>query len=238
MKPRIFIVGRETNAGYYQPYMNAVRGAGGEPDLALPAEETAKDAGALNEFLRPYQGILLPGGVDIEPWRYGEKPHEKLGPIDPELDEGQLAVARFVLSKDVPTLAICRGLQVLCVAVGATLYQDLPSLRPSDVNHDIREPKHHLAHEVVVEEGSRLARLAGSTRFLVNSRHHQAVREGGTASEIDSFRIVVRAPDGIVEGMELASHRFLVAVQWHPENLFLAGDPQAQDLFRGFIEAI
>jgi len=235
MKPRILIVGRKTLP---ESYVKAVYGAGGEPELALPSEETAKNGGALKDFLRPFQGILLPGGADVNPRFYGEDAHKETRIAEASLDEGQLAVARFVLREGLPTLAICRGLQVMGVATGVTLYQDLPNQRPSDINHDEKDkPKNHLAHEVVVEDDSFLRRLSGSARFLVNSRHYQAVRENGEAGCIGPFRIVARAPDGIVEGMELASSRFLVAVQWHPENLFLAGDPQAEGLFRGFVEA-
>ena len=236
MKPRILIVGHRAKAGYNQPYMDAVRGAGGEPELILPTKETAKDDKALKDFLRKYHGILLPGGVDIEPWRYEEKPHENQGRTDFALDEGQLAVARYVLRENLPTLAICRGLQIMGVAVGSRLYQDLPSQRPSEVNHNILEPKDHLAHEVIVENGSLLARHCGSTQFRVNSRHHQAVRESVETENIGPFRIVARATDGIVEGIELASHRFLVAVQWHPENLVSNHIPSKR-LFRGFVDA-
>jgi putative glutamine amidotransferase len=206
--------------------------------LILPTKETAKRDNALKDFLQPYQGVLLPGGVDIEPKFYGEKPHKKLGKnTDPELDEIQLAIALLAMKIGRPTLAICRGLQIMGVAVGFGLYQDLPSERPSKVNHDIREPKDKLAHEVDVIEDSHLARLSGSKRFLVNSRHHQAIKEFGTLGEIGPFKIVARAPDGVVEGLELPSPRFVVAVQWHPENLFLTGNPQARGLLRGFIKA-
>jgi len=217
--------------------LDAVRGVGGEPGLELPSVEVATDEEALKAFLRPFQGILLPGGVDIEPSRYGEKPHPKLGPVDPGLDEGQLAVARLALRGDVPVLAICRGLQIMGVAAGAALVQDLPSDKPSDIRHDVKEPKHALAHEVIVAAGSRLARASESARFEVNSRHHQALKLGESDAELGPFRIVARAPDGIVEGMEIPDHPFIIAVQWHPENLFLVGDPQARALFRAFVEA-
>jgi len=236
MRPKILILGRETDIGKHRSYVAAVRGAGGEPELALPTGGAVRNESALEEFLRPFQGILFPGGPDIEPWRYGEEPHKKLGPTDPELDEGQLVTARIVLSHDIRTLAICRGLQIMGVAVGATLYQDLPSQRPSEDIHNIREPTKCLAHEAIVEEDSLLARLSGSAKFRVNSRHHQAVREGEPAGLIGPFRIVARAPDGIIEGIEVPAHPFCLAVQWHPENLSKDGNPAAEGLFRGFVE--
>ncbi|MGA2586215.1 MAG: gamma-glutamyl-gamma-aminobutyrate hydrolase family protein [Candidatus Aminicenantales bacterium] len=238
MNPKILIAGPEANAGYLQPYADAVSGAGGEVELDLPAKETTNDENALKEFLRPFQGVLLPGGTDIEPGRYGEGPHERLKPPDCGLDESQLAIARFVLRHDLPTLAICRGLQILAVAVGFDLFQDLSSQRPSSVNHLMSGPenKNKMAHEVVLDENSRLARLSGSARFQVNSRHHQAIRERDATGWAGPFKVVARAPDGVVEGMEHPAQPFLVAVQWHPENLTADHSP-SQGLFRGFIEA-
>jgi len=237
IKPKILIAGPKAKTEYYKPYMDAVRGAGGEPELGLPSVDAARDEKAIAAFLRPYRGILLPGGVDIEPCRYGEEPHRKLGPVDGELDEGQLAVVRYVLVHRFPTLAICRGMQVMGVAAGGSLFQDLPSQRPSNINHSIREPKDRLAHEAIVDAGSRLCRVSGSTLFQVNSRHHQALKLGEGDAGLGPFKIVARAPDGVVEGMEIQDHPFCVAVQWHPEDLFRAGDPQAQALFRAFIDA-
>jgi len=238
MNPKILIADRATNGAKGQPYTNAVRGAGGEVEMALPSAEKAQDENALREFLRPFQGVLLPGGTDIDPARYGEIPHEKTKPPDRGLDESQLAIARFVLQQEIPTLAICRGLQILAVAVGFGLYQDLPSQRPSNVNHLMggAENKNKMAHEVVLDENSRLARLSGKARFQVNSRHHQAVRERDAAGWAGPFKIIARAPDGVVEGMEHPAQPFLVAVQWHPENLAADHEP-SQGLFRGFIEA-
>ncbi len=238
MNPKILIAGPAANSGYLQPYADAVRGAGGEVEMDLPARETTKDESALKEFLRPFQGVLLPGGTDIDPARYGESPHERLKPPDRGLDECQLAIARFVLGHELPTLAICRGLQILGVAVGCDLYQDLASQRPSNVNHllSVAENKNKVAHDVVLDENSRLARFSGSARFQVNSRHHQAIRERDATGWAGPFKIVARAPDGVVEGLEHSAQPFLVAVQWHPENLAPDHSP-SQGLFRGFIEA-
>lgn len=212
--------------------------AGGRPELHWPSTPIIKNEGALRDFLKLCGGVLLPGGADIEPIRYGENRHPKLGPTNFDLDEGQLAIVRILLKESIPTLAICRGLQVVAVAAGAKLYQDLPSQYQSKirVNHRIAQPKDALAHWVHVADGSRLSKICGATRFEVNSRHHQAVREGSVADMIGPFKIVAHASDGVIEGLELCGHPFFVAVQWHPENL-VDGHSPSQNLFRAFLRA-
>ena len=242
MKPSILIVGPTNRSGYFGPYLDAVRGAGGDPVLDLPGAAASADGDALRTFLDGYRGVLFPGGVDVEPRRYGEEPHPALGPTDPELDEGQFAVARFVLAGNLPALAICRGLQVLGVAAGGALYQDLPSQRRSALRHSIPDPKDFLAHRVFATEGSRLEALSGALDFEVNSRHHQAVRgDAEYPGRVGALAVTARARDGLIEGLELPSHPFLVAVQWHPENLAAsavdAAAHPARSLFRGFVEA-
>ena len=236
MNPRILVLGPERLDDYLRPYCEALHQVGAEPVRAWFASETPSDVAGLQRFVESYHGLVLPGGPDVEPWRYGEKPHRRLGRTDPELDEGHLAMAGFALRSSLPTLAICRGIQVIAVAARAALYQDLPSQRPSAVAHRAPKPRDALAHEVEVERDSRLAALCGSRRFPVNSRHHQAAREGETAGWVGSLRVVARAPDGVVEGLEDPDHPFLVAVQWHPENLVEAR-PEARDLFSGFVAA-
>jgi putative glutamine amidotransferase len=191
---------------------------------------------AVRDLVRAFDGILFPGGADIEPKHYREPAHTSAGPFDPELDEGQFALARHVLEDDIPALWICRGLQLLGVAAGASLYQDLPSERPSEIDHNPKRPKDHLAHEVEIVAGSRLAGAAGETRFRVNSRHHQAVREASGSDAIGRFAVVARAPDGVIEGLEGPGARFRIAVQWHPENLVPAHQP-SRGLFAAFLAA-
>jgi putative glutamine amidotransferase len=232
--PRILIAGRPARDQSYRPYLEAVRGAGGDPVLLLPGAEARRDPGAIRGLVLSCRGILFPGGVDIDPIQYGAAPHPKLGSVDPELDDAQFALARLALEEDVPVLGICRGLQVLGVAAGGSLFQDLPSERPSEVRHSVTEPKDFLAHDVEVVPGSRLAAASGGTRFMVNSRHHQAVQGAAGSDRIGPFAIVARAADGIVEGLEDARRRFLVAVQWHPENLVAAHQP-SRGLFAAFL---
>jgi putative glutamine amidotransferase len=240
--PRILVLGHASDPAYYRPYLDAVRGAGGEPALDLPGTAACADEGALRKFLGGYRGVLFPGGIDVEPSRYGEAPHPKLGRTDPALDAGQFAAARFVLAGVLPTLAICRGLQVIGVAAGGALYQDLPSQRRSLLRHNVPDPKDALAHRVFAVAGSRLAALSGATDFMVNSRHHQAVRgDAEYPGRVGALVVTARVHDGLIEGLELPSHPFLVAVQWHPENLVTSSDEAAarpaRSLFRGFVEA-
>ncbi len=236
MNPRILIAGPESKLLYLAPYFDAVRLTGGEPELGWPKPEARDDKDALRHFLKRYNGILLPGGNDIDPEFYGEKPHPKLGPLDRELDLGHLALARAALEFEWPILAICRGMQVAAVAVDVALYQDLPSQFPSGVEHNIREPKDALAHDVEALDGSRLAGLCKANSFPVNSRHHQAVREGPVPDRVGPFQVAAWAPDGVIEGMEHPGHPFFVAVQWHPENL-VPTQASSRGLFEGFLKA-
>jgi len=233
MNVPILILGLADDDEYLSTYADAVRAAGGEPVRRWLAEGDRRDDHAIESFLADFAGIVLPGGEDIEPRRYGETPRPELGKTNMELDEGQLAAARFLLRSRIPVLAICRGMQVLSVAAGRGLIQDLPTQLPSTIAHNIKDPKNFLAHEVEAAARSRLAALCGGMRFAVNSRHHQAVRDGGPPG---LFQITARAADGVPEAMECGNHPFLIAVQWHPENL-VYGNAPALGLFHGFIDA-
>lgn len=236
MQPRILVAGPQDKAEYLRPYGEAIRRAGGEPVRDWPVSSLRSDGTALEALLARYNGLLLPGGADVGPERYHEPRHPALGETNHELDEGQFALARLALRLDFPTLAICRGLQVMAVAAGGKLYQDLPSQRAGILNHRIRTPKDRRAHFVEVDPESKLASVVGSTRFEVNSRHHQAAREADSCGWIGALRLVAWAPDGVIEGIEHPGHEFLMAVQWHPENL-VPTDAQAMALFRAFVQA-
>jgi putative glutamine amidotransferase len=235
MNPRILVLGLDKDDDYLRTYTRAVDASGGEPERRWLTPSMRRVEALVEGFLAAYDGVILPGGEDVDPSRYGESPHPELGPTNAELDEGQLAAARVLLRCRIPVLAICRGMQLLAVAAGGALIQDLPSQRPSRITHSVKNPKDFLAHAVEIDEGSRLAALSGAARFEVNSRHHQAVLENA-GEMIGPFRIVARAADGVPEAMEIADHPFLVAVQWHPENL-VYGNAQAKGLFLGFVEA-
>lgn len=174
-------------------------------------------------------GLLLTGGVDVDPNEYGETPHPTVE-LDPARDDFELALARMAISRDLPLLAICRGSQVLNVAAGGSLIQDLPSQHASTIGHSIVEPKNAIAHDVAIEPGTCLSVLVGAPSIAVNSRHHQAVK--GTAP---GFVVSATSPDGVIEAIEKPGAAFCVGVQWHPENFWATG--QFKSLFDGLIDA-
>ena len=180
-------------------------------------------------------GLLLTGGGDVDPVLYGEDRHESVADAEPGRDEFEIDLARRAMATDLPVLAICRGAQVLNVAAGGTLVQDIPTAVDTALAHQIREPKNVVAHDVTLRAGSRLERalgpaVDGSHSCRVNSRHHQSVArlgEGLTAS--------ATAPDGVVEGIEREGATFCLGVQWHPENFWQSGE--FSPLFDAFVRA-
>ena len=180
-------------------------------------------------------GLLLSGGGDVEPSIYAAATHPTFSPAEPGRDAFELALARLARAANRPLLAICRGIQVLNVARGGDLIQDIPSEQPSTVAHRIPTPKDGVAHHVTVPPGGLLARLMASDLSLngtlgVNSRHHQAIGRVG-----DGLRVVATADDGLVEAVEDPALRFCVGVQWHPENFWRSGT--FRPLFEGFVGA-
>jgi len=212
------------------PYVDAIQQAGGAPVL-IPLRMSA---GALAALAARLDGLLLPGGVDIEPVRYGAPRHPKVKRVDPQQDETELILTRWALAHDLPILAICRGAQLLNVAAGGALWQDIPSECLACLQHNRFHPPYPLdetAHPVEIKADSRLSALLGACQIGVNSRHHQALRDLGSG-----LVITAHAPDGIIEGIEAPGRRFVVAVQWHPENLCDV-QPAMRSLFHGFVEA-
>lgn len=209
-----------------QAYVRAVAQAGGAPVL-LPA---SGDLDALRAAFESLDGLLFPGGADIQPETYGHPRHPNLGAVDPELDEIELALARWALAEEKPILGVCRGQQLINVAAGGTLFQDISSEIADALPHRV-EPRDQLAHGIEVEPASRLAGLLGATTVEVNSLHHQAVRDVAPG-----FRMTARAPDGVIEGIEKPDHFFALAVQFHPEEL-VPGHAPSERLFLGFIAA-
>ncbi|MDF2660087.1 MAG: gamma-glutamyl-gamma-aminobutyrate hydrolase [Paenibacillus sp.] len=176
-------------------------------------------------------GLMLTGGADIDPSYYGEEPLKELGRITPERDRLEVLLIREYASAGKPIFAICRGEQVLNVALGGSLYQDIYS-QCKTIQHSQKAPTSHLSHAVTADEGSLVARIAGTTSFKVNSFHHQAVKQPAPG-----MRITARAGDGTVEAIESESgDRFVLGVQWHPEET--AGtDDISRKLFEAFVEA-
>jgi putative glutamine amidotransferase len=210
-------------------YLSALDRAGATVRVLDPARD---DPHAVVETC---DAVLLTGGVDVDPREYGDAERHPSIEVDPARDKYELALARAALERDVPMLAICRGAQVLNVAAGGTLIQDLPTALPSEVEHTIYKPRNAIAHDVIVAPDTRLAGLldAGSGpehRVPVNSRHHQSVKEVAPA-----FVVSATAPDGIIEAIEKPSAAFCIGIQWHPENFWRTGE--FAQLFDGLIEA-
>ncbi|MBK7875386.1 MAG: gamma-glutamyl-gamma-aminobutyrate hydrolase family protein [Planctomycetes bacterium] len=201
-----------------------MRRAGGVP-LLLPPGEPRQD-----ELFALLDGIVFTGGPDVEPARYGGSAHREVYGVDPERDTTEIELVRSVVRTGRPTLGICRGAQVINVALGGTLVEHLPDLVGENVLH--RGPERaYVPHLVHVDPSSRLARILETTSPSPASSHHQAIRRPGTG-----LSIVARAPDGTIEGVELRGHPWLVAVQWHPEHT-AAEDAAQQRLFDQLVAA-
>jgi len=188
----------------------------------------------VSAVLAQVDGILLTGGEDVDPAFFAEAPHPTHEPAEPGRDAFEIDLVRRALTQNVPVLAICRGLQVLNVACGGSLVQDIPSEPGPHEPHSLYPPPTRLAHEVRVSAGSRLAALlppgASEAQLPVNSRHHQAARVVG-----EGLSVTAVAPDGVIEALEAPGQPFCVAVQWHPESFHVTGE--FDWLFRGFIAA-
>jgi gamma-glutamyl-gamma-aminobutyrate hydrolase PuuD len=210
-------------------YVRAIERAGGVPVLLTPYHSPT----AIARFCTLIDGLLLTGGGDIDPVRFGEEPHPKTDLISTERDELELQrVTRQAIDTGLPLLAICRGLQVLNVALDGTLHQHVPDVFGESIAHSQPGARSDRTHDVSVEPGSLLASLAKSERLRVNSFHHQAIKDLG-----DGLKPVAWADDKVVEAVELPGARGLVlGVQWHPEEL-VNDDPAALRLFQALISA-
>ena len=217
--------------GSRQGYIDAVIEAGGVP-LVLPL---TGDMAALRGMFEAIDGLVLTGGVDMAPALYGEEPHPRLGMVHAERDAAELPLARWAATEGKPVFGICRGIQVLNVALGGTLYQDLETQRPGPIDHEV-SVKHEcwdsLDHGLRLAHNSRLAELLGATEVEVNSLHHQAVKDLAPG-----LRIVGHAPDGVVEAVEGTNGHFIVGVQCHPEQLWQDVDARWRHVFRALIRA-
>ncbi len=208
-------------------YVRSVEQAGAIPVVVAPCAPA--DAVRLLDRL---DGLLLSGGVDLDPALFDEAPHPKLRRVDRERDDLELALVREAVRRDLPILAICRGIQVLNVAIGGTLIQDIPSDIAGGERHDCPEPRSRRVHRIEIEPGTRLHDILGEVTISVNSFHHQAVSRVG-----DGLAVSARCEaDGVVEGLEMPGRRFVVGVQWHPETFWDHSD-SFQSLFDAQAEA-
>ena len=210
-------------------YVRAVQEAGGIPILLTP-HFTPEVQAALWQRL---DGLVLTGGGDIEPARFGEARHPAVDEVAPARDDLEIDLTRLAVADAVPLFAICRGIQVLNVALGGALVQDLPSEWPDALPHSQKAPRTQPTHAVkVMGEGTHLGRVLGALELDVNSMHHQAIKQLG-----EGLREVAWAPDGVVEGVEMpGDDRFVLGVQWHPEEL-VAHDQAARNLFTAIVDA-
>jgi putative glutamine amidotransferase len=167
------------------------------------------------ETLGLCDGIILSGGEDVDPKLFGQDPHQYLGPTTPERDLAEIAMVKYALENDIPIFAICRGVQILNVALGGTLIQDIPSQVKDSIQHSQKIDRSQETHWVTISKDSHLYKIVGSDRIRVNSLHHQAIDK--VASDL---RIVAQSSDGIVEAVEyIHTTTFTLGVQWHPESM-------------------
>jgi putative glutamine amidotransferase len=217
-----------TRCSRLDDYLASIERSGARPRV-LEVSESPRTV------LEMVDGVLLTGGGDVDPVFYGEGRHQSVEDAEPGRDEFEIDLARRAMEEDLPILAICRGAQVLNVAAGGTLVQDIPTAVTTDLSHSITEPKNVVAHDIEVAADSRLHSALGSAvnascACRVNSRHHQSVGKLG-----ERLVASAKAPDGVIEGIEAPDAAFCVGVQWHPENFWRTGE--FKPLFDAFIEA-
>jgi putative glutamine amidotransferase len=212
-------------------YFLALTGVGAVPWMVPLLDSDPETIRAIYDRL---DGVFLAGGVDLDPTSYGRERDERCGNTDISRDRVELMLAKWALDEGKPLFGVCRGMQVINVASGGTLFQDCSHIGGSD-KHDYFPTegwaRDYLAHEIEVTAGSRLAKIFGSSRVLVNSMHHQAIDDLGSALTVTAI-----APDGVIEAVEGDSDAFMIGVQWHPEML-VDRDPGTHRLFEAFIEA-
>lgn len=214
--------------GINQSYVTALVRAGCAPVLIPLLEEES----VLRAIFERLDGIVFPGGADVAPAEYGEQALPDINVLEPARDSTELRLARWAYDAGLPTLGICRGQQLLNVALGGTLYQDLLAQGATRLDHSDEDgrARNALVHRVGLEPGSKLAQLIDETEVEVNSLHHQAIK-----SVAPGLTVTGRSEDGVIEAVEADGARFLVAVQWHPEELTAL--PWVSRLFQGFARA-
>ncbi len=213
-------------------YVDSIRSAGGSP-VILPTDTT--DIGDIGDILARLDGLLISGGGDLDPTRYGDPVvHEKTYGIDHDRDSFETQAFRHALDHDLPTLCICRGIQVMAVAQGGTLIQDIPSQVTGAIEHrqhDIGKMRDDVSHTITLSGSNPLRAIVSESSFEVNSFHHQAVRDPG-----HDLEVIAVAEDGVIEALWHPEMRFGLGVQWHPEML-ASQFPGHAALFAAFVTA-
>lgn len=233
MKPIIGIVPAiDEEKGIYfinEDNVTAIEKAGGTP-LLIPYMSNKQK---IKKIIKIVDGIYLTGGDDIDPTLFGEEPHPHLGVITRGRDDFEIILIKKFIKLNKPILAVCRGSQILNIALGGTMYQDIyEQINTNLLQHSQKAVKHHPSHYVNVEKESLLYKLVGETKIKVNSRHHQANRKLGKGLTVSG-----RANDGIIEAVESKIHPFILGLQWHPENMAVKGDEPSIKIYEGFISA-
>lgn len=209
-------------------YIKSIENAGGIP---VPVAVTAKKN--LPALIKIIRGLLLSGGDDVDPSYFGEEPLPWQGEITPLRDRVEIALAKIALAQKIPVLGICRGAQVLNIAAGGSIYQDLRYKKGKFLEHMQKAPRDHPFHNISVIEETTLYKVLGGRKIIrVNSFHHQAIKKLGTG-----FRVSALSLDGVIEGIESTEHPFAVGVQWHPEALARKKIPGGGDIFAAFLQA-
>jgi putative glutamine amidotransferase len=221
---------RQSAVFLYTSYIAALENAGVTPLLLTPPHSAASIAALLDVA----SGLVLSGGEDIDPAHYGERPRVELEDVHPERDAMELYAVQRALDLGIPVLGVCRGHQLLNVAFGGTLHQDIPTDRPGSLGHTQSGGWERRAHDVFVEPDSLLYRIIGERTLRINSFHHQAIRDVAPG-----LRVVGRAEDGLVEAIESESHPWVLGIQWHPERLEAAASDREPDrrVFAAFAAA-
>ena len=210
-------------------YVTALESAGLIPLIVPPLSR----ASAAAVILDSVSGLVLTGGEDIDPARYGEKRHEKIRSINAARDATEIALIEEAKARGKPILAICRGIQILNVALGGTLVQDIPSQLDTKIAHDEDSPRNSRSHDISIEPGSLIAKAVGTEHCTVNSFHHQSVKRVA-----DGMRVTARSPDGVIEGLESTDDWWVMAVQWHPEEMTDSPEPWDRGLFKAFAQQL
>jgi putative glutamine amidotransferase len=208
-------------------YLRSLDGAGLTP-IVVPPFEPCTDRDAILDVV---SGLVLTGGEDVDPARYGAEPHPHLSTVHAGRDATELSLLEGARERRLPTLAICRGVQVMNVALGGTLIQDIPSQRPGAIVHDVQGPRTERTHTVTIAPISRLASAIGQGEITVNSFHHQAVDKAAP-----DIIVTATANDGVIEAIEtpLSNPWWALGIQWHPEDLTGGDEPWDRKLFAAF----
>ena len=211
-------------------YVTALERAGLVPLIVPPLSSSE----AASSVLDSVSGLVLTGGEDVDPARYGEKRHEKVRSVNVARDATEAALVEEARARGLPVLAICRGIQILNVALGGTLVQDIPSQCHTDIDHDEEGARNSRTHEVSIEPGSLIAGAVGTEHLSVNSFHHQSVKRVA-----DGMKVTARSPDGVIEGIESTDEKWWVmGVQWHPEEMTDSAEPWDRGLFKAFAKQL